>query len=435
MRPVSVYATSAIAVTIVGMPCVGQTITEDFRLVGDDADTAPFNGLGGSVALSGTTAVLGARVDDDAAFNAGAAYVFDLVTGLQRYKLTADDAEIGDAFGGTVAIADSVALIGAPYRRADVAESGAAYLFDPVSGNQLHRLFPLDDSPPRGFGGAVAVSDTLAVVGATSRANDQSGAVYVFDVATGDQLTRLTASDSDSRDRFGDSVALFGTTVLVGAPGIDDVGPRSGAAYVFDAITGEQLARLTPDDGFIGDLFGNAVDLFGTTAIVGAVSEGDPDAVATGSAYLFDITTGQQLFKLRDAGAAEGDSLGVSVAISGSIALVSGVRGVTFLFDVGTGQQIAGLTTSAGPNPYYAVGLDGLTALVGPYVFDLSQVATPCSPADLAAPFASLTFADITAFLTAFANQDPAADLAEPVGQFTFADISAFLAAFSAGCP
>ncbi len=59
----------------------------------------------------------------------------------------------------------------------------------------------------------------------------------------------------------------------------------------------------------------------------------------------------------------------------------------------------------------------------------------PCAPIDYALPYGELTFADITAFLTAFANQDPAADLAEPVGQFTFADISTFLAAFSAGCP
>ncbi len=58
-----------------------------------------------------------------------------------------------------------------------------------------------------------------------------------------------------------------------------------------------------------------------------------------------------------------------------------------------------------------------------------------CNAADLAEPFNSLTFADISAFLAAFSSQDPAADLAAPVGDFTFADISAFLAAFSAGCP
>ncbi len=58
-----------------------------------------------------------------------------------------------------------------------------------------------------------------------------------------------------------------------------------------------------------------------------------------------------------------------------------------------------------------------------------------CNAADLALPFDSLTFADITAFLTAFNNMDPAADLALPTGSFTFADITAFLTAFNAGCP
>lgn len=55
--------------------------------------------------------------------------------------------------------------------------------------------------------------------------------------------------------------------------------------------------------------------------------------------------------------------------------------------------------------------------------------------ADLALPCGELTFADISAFLSAFVAMDAAADLAGPVGQFTFADISAFLTAFSAGCP
>ncbi len=69
------------------------------------------------------------------------------------------------------------------------------------------------------------------------------------------------------------------------------------------------------------------------------------------------------------------------------------------------------------------------------YAFAAGTADTGCNPADLAAPFGQLTFADISAFLAAFTGQDPAADLAAPAGQWTFADISAFLAAFSAGCP
>ena len=58
-----------------------------------------------------------------------------------------------------------------------------------------------------------------------------------------------------------------------------------------------------------------------------------------------------------------------------------------------------------------------------------------CSPADLAEPFDILDFSDVLAFLTAFANQDPAADLSAPLGTFDFSDVLAFITDFSAGCP
>lgn len=66
---------------------------------------------------------------------------------------------------------------------------------------------------------------------------------------------------------------------------------------------------------------------------------------------------------------------------------------------------------------------------------NLGPAPSGCNVADLATPFNSLTFADISAFLAAFSANDPSADLADPVGSYTFADISAFLGAFSAGCP
>lgn len=58
-----------------------------------------------------------------------------------------------------------------------------------------------------------------------------------------------------------------------------------------------------------------------------------------------------------------------------------------------------------------------------------------CNAADLAEPFNVLDLSDITAFVTAFVNQQPPADLAPPVGVFDLSDISAFVTAFVAGCP
>ncbi len=58
-----------------------------------------------------------------------------------------------------------------------------------------------------------------------------------------------------------------------------------------------------------------------------------------------------------------------------------------------------------------------------------------CNAADLAAPFGTLDFSDVVAFLGAFGAMDPAADLAAPFGTLDFSDVVAFLGAFGAGCP
>jgi cytochrome c peroxidase len=56
-------------------------------------------------------------------------------------------------------------------------------------------------------------------------------------------------------------------------------------------------------------------------------------------------------------------------------------------------------------------------------------------PADLAPPFESMDFSDITRFLDGFARGELIADLAPPLGQYDFSDVAAFLASFAAGCP
>lgn len=71
--------------------------------------------------------------------------------------------------------------------------------------------------------------------------------------------------------------------------------------------------------------------------------------------------------------------------------------------------------------------------------FDVSDASftitgTTCV-ADLAEPFGTLNFFDISAYIGLFNAGDPGADLAEPFGTVNFFDISAYIAAFNAGCP
>lgn len=252
--------------------------TQLAKLIPEDGAEGDF--FAWSVALDGTTALVGARHDADNGEDSGSAYLFDVATGAQRVKLIPDDGAAGDWFGQSVALSGNIALVGAPYDNDSGDHSGSAYLFDTTTGAQLAKLTPDDGEMGDKFGWSVALSGTRALVGAWGHA----GAAYLFDVTTGTQLAKLTADDSAVGHSFGWSVALDGETALVGAR--TDYGNVriSGSAYLFDVTTASQIGKLTHRAGRAA----NAVALDGETALVGAPYN-SVNGPYSGSAYLFDI--------------------------------------------------------------------------------------------------------------------------------------------------
>ena len=102
-------------------------------------------------------------------------------------------------------------------------------------------------------------------------------------------------------------------------------------------------------------------------------------------------------------------------------------------------QVLGGLPANSpniGPRDADEDGINDLdfNAIAGDQFINLTNpvVSNPC-PADLTGE-GSLNFLDVSAFLTAFGNQDPIADF-QPDGSYNFLDVSAFLSAFGAGCP
>ena len=105
------------------------------------------------------------------------------------------------------------------------------------------------------------------------------------------QQVKLVAQDGDEDDWFGWSVALAedGSIALIGAV---SARANAGAAYVFSRSedSWSQQTRLGPDDGDLLDGFGTAVALGGggSTALVGAELNDDPNGEHAGSAYVFE---------------------------------------------------------------------------------------------------------------------------------------------------
>lgn len=253
--------------------------------------------FGAAVAVSGDTAVIGARFDDDDGRDSGSAYVFQRSPSgwTQVAKLTAPDLEDFDHFGWSVAIQDDTLVVGARSDNAGVTDSGAAFIFvRDISGWSLQKKLVASDRAIRDyFGWSVAIYGSTVVVGAPFRdvrgATD-AGAVYVFERSgtTWAEIATLTAGDAAPRDEFGTSVGLGADTILVGAPNDDDDGSLSGSAYIFrrTGATWTPRAKLVAEDAAGGDSFGYSVAVFGATALVGSRYEDRP--LDSGAAYVFD---------------------------------------------------------------------------------------------------------------------------------------------------
>lgn len=128
---------------------------------------------------------------------------------------------------------------------------------------------------------------------------------------------------------FGTAVDISNGIIIIGSPGIPDLFPTEvgspGATYLYDAATGQQIAQLRPADVPLHRGFGVSVGISGEVAILGVVT-GDfgsgPYLEATGSAYLFDTQNGMQLNKLLPHDSGKSDSFGAAVDVSTQYAIV-----------------------------------------------------------------------------------------------------------------
>lgn len=249
------------------------------------SDGAIGDKFGDSVAISGDTIVIGAYEDDDKGLGSGSVYIFSLTNPISVQKLTAPDGEADDYFGEAVAISDDIIVIGAYGDDDKGDESGSAYIFN-KDGTFINKLVPSDGATGERFGYSIAVSGTTIVVGAY-RDNDsgsQSGSSYIY-TTSGNFVKKILAPDGAANQRFGRSVAISTTKVIIGADRDSENGSTSGAAYIFNT-SGDYIQKLLAPDGESGDNFGVSVGAHTHTLVVGSQSD-DDNGNGSGSMYIF----------------------------------------------------------------------------------------------------------------------------------------------------
>ena len=313
--PLLTSSTSAVAASPRTVPRIGTQLA---ILKGSDTTDIHNLGFGSSVAVSGTTAVVGAPLSPN---GAGEAYVFTETAGVwkQTAVLAGSDTVTDDQFGHSVAVSGTTAVVGAPIH-ANVA--GRAYVFTRTTAGwkQAAELKGSGTIAGEAFGESVAISGTTVVVGASGHAKN-AGRAYVFTETSGvwKQTAVLKGSDTAAYDEFGRSVAISGTTAVVGGEGHADV---AGRAYVFTRTANgwKQAAELEGSDTAAVDAFGYSVAISGSNIVVGTPGH----LKDAGRAYVFTKTsTGwKQAAELRGSDTVADDFFGESVAISGASVVV-----------------------------------------------------------------------------------------------------------------
>ena len=323
---------------------IDPTFTQVKKLVASDGAMSDW--FGSAVAISGDTAVVGARYDDLGGVNqAGSAYIFERNQGGtdnwgQVQKIVAADGATDDLFGWSVAISGNTIIVGASqFNGTSNVNKGAAYVFNRNQGGsnnwgQVQKLLAPDGVVNDRFGETLAISGDTVIVGAYRHqfgANFIQGAAYIFRQNIGGAnnwgLTREIVAIDDAQDiYFGLSVGINSDTVIVGA--------GNNAAYLFERNLGGtdnwgQIKKIVQQSvpAVESAAFGASVAINNDTVIVGSPQDHVNGVFGAGAAYIFERNAGGsnnwgQVRRLIASDGAMNNYLGTAVAISGDTAIV-----------------------------------------------------------------------------------------------------------------
>lgn len=325
-----------VLLALLSTPAIAQYSVQDLTF----SSHGPTDRIGLSVDGAASWAIIGG--DDGHGSLDGSAYLVSLFTGAELAELQPPPVlGAGSEFGTDVGIMGSWCVVGAP---GALGGDGRAVVYDAPSGSLNHILAP--SVPGTRFGTRVSSRGFFTTVasplggpsaeGAIDVFHSQTGAhqyqlthpnpgfgirfgpehstdgiylyvraagpfgddaVHVFNVSTGAPVFTLHAFPPTTHEGFGMSIQAKWPHVVVGAPLAHNGATQSGAAYVFGAISGQQLRRLSPPGGTHGDRFGASVSMDNERIVCGA-----PGA---NRIHVFDADTGVEAARLEQIGVPE----------------------------------------------------------------------------------------------------------------------------------
>ena len=199
---------------------------------------------------------------------------------VAKSGLTGAPIDAADSFGLSTAIDGNRGIAGAPFHRIGGDAVGSAYVYRDVGlrWELEDELLPPNGNESQRFGAAVAIDGVYGAVGAPRYSDTvvNGGTVHIFqrNLVSWQHIDQVESDDVAADDLFGAAIDLDGTTLVVGAPREDDGGLEAGAVYVFERVgtTFSQVQKIfNPDVPTLADdEFGTSVSLQGNLLAVGS---------------------------------------------------------------------------------------------------------------------------------------------------------------------
>jgi hypothetical protein len=266
----------------------GSEWTEQAKCTASDAATTGNTGFGYSVAIDGDTIVVGT-------YGGAGAYVFKW-----NGSSWAEQAKLIDSSsaGGAVAIDGTTIVVGDRWDDNERGNrAGAAYVFvwDGSAWSQQAKLIASDGVLMNRFGGAVAIEGNTLVVATDPFSHERAAYVFTRAGTSWTEQTKLTDSGGDPLDYNHPSVSISGDTIVIGADGWGAAGQNvPGKTHIFqrNGTTWSEMQVLSSSDGEAGDSFGESVAVDGTRVVIGADQDDNVNLEGAGAAYVFDAIGG-----------------------------------------------------------------------------------------------------------------------------------------------
>lgn len=366
---------------------------------------------GASVAIDGNLAVAGAPNDDLPNANSGVVKVYNVTTGALVHALINPTPAVDDYFGSSVAIAGNRVIAGAPGDDTGFNNAGSAYIYDLAAASIGQPSLVLNNPAPNSgdrFGASVAAKGNYVAIGAPDNSSEgsETGEVYIYDQNSSTPAVPalvITHPNLPALARFGSALAIDGSHLVVGAPGVGKayvynlVGPNpSTPLYVLDASNSQTLGLHTI-----------AVAISGSKVVVGRNNYG--------FALVFDISGPTPTAPVAEliVPESEGTESVSSIAVDGNRVFVGNyedrtaavVAGRVFLFDLGSATPSQAVLHFQQPNAAdfdgfgFAIAVSGRHLFVGStypepladeegkdYVFDLESETPGIPKAELHSP-------------------------------------------------